>query len=428
MSGPKTAKFVLTLQQKALLEEQRRKKEEQKKIKRIKEQVQNSIKSFQKKISELENKTLRIEKLNEAEASITEETQNSYRQQFQSLLQLSQQIEKEKNLNVIKDLRKKFDLDNKRFTSLLIKSDKEADRLIREINNKNNDDLSQLLSELKSMESANPKDGNGEPIIASVLKDMIADSRISYDLKQRIKNAYVFSRTETDPTTQKTFKDLTFDKLQKEYQKEVGIYDEGIEIFNDLLEDYLSLCELCDAKPESFAYSPAVIKILEDKNAEMREQYDSAIEKEYIHSTIHEVMKEMGYELIGTRRSMDLSQKTRNQLYSYDDGAAVNVLYAPNGNITMEVGLTDKVDRLPNDAEEKLLCDSMNKFCDTYSVVREELEKKGITIEGQIHMMPPLKEFAQIINIDEYDTIQENSSGKTQVRKNIKKRIENELL
>ena len=70
----------------------------------------------------------------------------------------------------------------------------------------------------------------------------------------------------------------------------------------------------------------------------------------------------------------------------------------------MELGGIDTSDRLPDDRETSLLCDSMERFCGDFKEIEKRLLAKGVILAERISLLPPGEEYAQIINISDYET------------------------
>ena len=115
-------------------------------------------------------------------------------------------------------------------------------------------------------------------------------------------------------------------------------------------------------------------------------------------------MEEMGYTVIGSREVTKKNGKHfRNELYTYGEGTAVNVTYSSDGKIAMELGGVDATDRLPNDHETVVLCESMEQFCDDFKEIEKRLFAKGIVLADRISLLSPSAEYAQIINTTDYN-------------------------
>ena len=68
----------------------------------------------------------------------------------------------------------------------------------------------------------------------------------------------------------------------------------------------------------------------------------------------------------------------------------------------MEPAGIDTTDRQPTDAESNLLCTEMENFCVAFSEFEKRLAEKGV-ISKHISLLPPTSEYAQIININDYE-------------------------
>ena len=116
----------------------------------------------------------------------------------------------------------------------------------------------------------------------------------------------------------------------------------------------------------------------------------------------------MGYAVLGSREfTKKNGRHFRNELYTYGDGTAVNVTYSSDGRIAMELGGVDTADRLPDERETSLLCDSMERFCDDFKEIEERLLVKGVVLKERLSLLPPSPEYAQIINVSDYETKRE---------------------
>ena len=145
------------------------------------------------------------------------------------------------------------------------------------------------------------------------------------------------------------------------------------------------------------------------------EKAQAAAEQKYIQETLTEVMQDMGYDVLGERDVTKRSGKHfRNELYQYGDDTAVNVTFADDGQISMELGKLDNVDRVPSKAEGAYLESQMIHFCGRFKELENRLQEKGIRIGKRIALAPPTADYAQIINREDYemrDQMQKASSA-----------------
>lgn len=172
---------------------------------------------------------------------------------------------------------------------------------------------------------------------------------------------------------------------------------------------------------EKIPFSEDAIAMLDEKIKETEEIIRYQDEQVYISQCVDEAMREMGYTITGNREVVRRNGKRfRNELYLFDEGTAVNVTYSSDGQITMELGGIGMDDRLPTEAESASLASDMRTFCDDYYEIEKRLLKKGI-VTKRISILPPAAEYAQIINVSDYNMSVEVSEYEA---KGTKKHIE----
>ena len=126
-------------------------------------------------------------------------------------------------------------------------------------------------------------------------------------------------------------------------------------------------------------------------------------EQDYIKSSLDAAMLEMGYHLVGGRVQIKKNGRhIQHGLYSLNSGTAVDVTYADNGQISMELGGISMMDRSPTVGESIQLVDDMQSFCQDYAVLEKKLAERGVRMT-HISCMPPSAEYAQIINANDYE-------------------------
>ena len=164
---------------------------------------------------------------------------------------------------------------------------------------------------------------------------------------------------------------------------------------------------------EHIPFSADAIAILNKKIQETEEIIRNQDEQAYISRCVDEAMQEMGYAVAGDREVVRRNGKRfRNELYLFGEGTAVNVTYSSDGQITMELGGTSAHDRLPTEAESASLASAMRTFCDDYYEIERWLRKKGI-VTKRISVLPPDAQYAQIINVSDYNLSAEVSEYET---------------
>ena len=202
----------------------------------------------------------------------------------------------------------------------------------------------------------------------------------------------------------------SFDSVTvKNIFKKIDVYKHELEKkqaeFNEAYSRYKMLCSMAKETAATFEYS-------EEEFAEMEEEIERleiAIvrmqEQDYVSECVDQVMTEMGYDLIGSREVV--KKKTgkhfRNELFTFNEGTAVNVTYSSDGQISMELGGIAREDRIPSPEETEMLTQDMQTFCGEFAEFERRLKAKGVVINRRIALSPPSAEYAAIINVSDYD-------------------------
>lgn len=201
----------------------------------------------------------------------------------------------------------------------------------------------------------------------------------------------------------KNYSSVAVVPLVKRCKQYLSEYETCHEEFEQLYAEYIALCELYFYVAQEYPCCNASIEILKAEIKRIKGTVDADDEQAYISDCLDEVMEEMGYTVIGSREVTKKNGKHfRNELYTYGEGTAVNVTYSSDGKIAMELGGIDATDRLPNDHETSVLCDSMEQFCDDFKEIEKRLLAKGVILADRISLLPPSAEYAQIINTTDY--------------------------
>lgn len=186
--------------------------------------------------------------------------------------------------------------------------------------------------------------------------------------------------------------------------KEWGKLVERIgEKFKAAESEYRVLCEEQDEQVRQFNFSEEGLANLKAEVSRLKTAKLDDEEQAYISRTIDDVMVEMGYKLIGNNEVTKKSEKHfKKELYLFEEGTAVNVMTSSTGQITMELGLLDTQDRIPDVEETDTLCRQMRTFCGSYAELEKKLAERGI-VSKHISLLPPEAQFAQVINVEDYN-------------------------
>lgn len=215
----------------------------------------------------------------------------------------------------------------------------------------------------------------------------------------------------------KNFKAVTVIPYLKECRKYEQAYEMWGEEYEELSAKYLVLAQEAGEVPkgqenkahESQEDVSSEYECSEESVIHLREEVyrleweqQKQEEKEYISNCMKAVMEEMGYLSIG-RREVQKKNGRRfiNELYSLAEGVAINVTYAERGQISMEVGGLEYVDRIPDEEEGRQLSSDMEDFYRNRKKVEEELKNRGIILSS-LFVLPPNAQYAQIINVEDY--------------------------
>ena len=200
------------------------------------------------------------------------------------------------------------------------------------------------------------------------------------------------------------FDAVTIKPLLEKYNEQVAKNRDKRDSFAETIARYKALCTITQTQPKDFSSDDIDIESITSAIAVLEKQIVTQTEQEYISDCLNDVMIEMGYDLIGNRSVTKSSGKRfKNELFSYDDGTAINVTYDSEGQIAMELCGIDRTDRVPTSDETDALCKDMESFCADFVVFEEKLKEKGVFVESRISMSPPVAEYASIINLEDYN-------------------------
>lgn len=239
--------------------------------------------------------------------------------------------------------------------------------------------------------------------IRSQLIEMKNNQNLPKELVGEITEALSKIETIDNETFFRNYSSVTVTPLIKRCKRYLNEYEACHEEFEKLYAEYIALCDLYFYVAQEYPCCNASIEVLKSEIKRIKETVDADDEQAYISDCLDEVMEEMGYTVIGSREVTKKNGKHfRNELYTYGEGTAVNITYSSDGKIAMELGGIDVTDRLPDDHETSVLCESMENFCDDFKEIEKRLLTKGVVLADRISLLPPSAEYAQIINTTDY--------------------------
>lgn len=425
MSGPKSSRYTLTPEQRRILAEQRA-------IERRKSIASESIKRNNKRL-------LQIGSMFSAAKQVSEEllSRNGNDGGFADKL-----LELENAIVPVASIISKTDKNNvdllessaKKVTESLTKIEIIVDEL-SEISARNEMELHVVLSadidQGFSSSFADVKTASQISISESRAKirvqliEMKNNQNLPVELVNELNVALSKIDSIDDETFLKNYYSVTVVPLLRRCKQYLNEYEVCHAEFEKFYAEYIALCDLYYYVAQEYPCCPASIEVLKSEIKRIKETVDADDEQAYISDCLDEIMEEMGYIVIGSREVTKKSGKHfRNELYTYGKGTAVNITYSSDGKIAMELGGIDTRDRLPDDHEISILCESMEQFCDDFKEIEKRLLAKGVILADRIALLPPNAEYAQIINKNEYhitektETLQSKKQRRASTKRN----------
>lgn len=408
MSGPKSTRYTLTPEQRRILAEAR---ERERKTRRELDKLQQNKNEIATLKNNLETAKKNIDMLVERLGTGKEEQSNIRT----SLAEIQEVIQEAGIINEQSGLEKLQSINAKIQTA--VKSAKKAKALYegqsKEIADKLSADIDDSISSgmmirvdeaivkpLSHLEAQHKK------------IDEVIDSVHTLSISRELQEESIDIRRKAHEITNEGFIDnyyamtvLPFVKKCKRYEEQLA---ECGEEFEELTSKHRYYSEYLGLPVVQFVFSMDKIETLKQEVKELEHQCEQLEEQRHISESLDEVMREMGYHVVGSREVVKKSgRKFRNELYHFSEGAVVNITYAANGQISMELGGVDTCDREPSEAECVALCDEMTEFCGDFQEIEKRLKEKGVVLANRISMLPPVEDYAQIINISEYEMTEE---------------------
>lgn len=426
MSGPKSARYTLTPEQRRILAEAR---ERERKTKRELDKLQQHRGELATLKEGLGTATTSIDMLVDR-VGAGNEVQQSIRNsitQIEKIIQESAGLSKQSGLEKLQVFNSKVKTVEETARKIVAQYESQSNEinaiLSKNIENSITDGMSiriddEIVQPQSHLESQKVK-------IKDVLRET-KNSNISSDLQKE--GIAILERVQE--ITDDSFIDNYYAMTVLPYIKRCKAYEEHIKEYGDEFDELVSkhryYSEYLGMPVLSFTFSMDSLNFLRHEVAELESQSAKIEEQQYISESLDQVMRDMGYNVVGSREVVKKSgRKFRNELYHFYEGSVVNVTYAANGQISMELGGVDTCDREPSEEESSVLCDEMVEFCDEFPEIERRLKEKGVVLMNRISMLPPAEEYAQIINVsdfnmtDKVDVLETASKKQTETRKQV---------
>lgn len=426
MSGPKSARYTLTPEQRRILAEAR---ERERKTKRELDKLQQhrgELASLKEKLvaatTSIDMLVDRVGEGNEIQQSISKSIT-----QIETIIQEAAGFSKQSGLESQQSFNTKAKTVEELTRKIVAQYESQSSEINAALSKNIEDSITEGMSIRIDDEIVNPQSHleSQKAKIKDVLHE-IQSSNVSSDLQKE--GIIILERAQG--ITDDSFIDNYYAMTVLPYIKRCKAYEEQIkeygEEFDELVSKHRYYSEYLGMPVISFTFSMDTLNSLRYEVAELESQSAKIEEQQYISESLDQVMRDMGYNVVGSREVVKKSgRKFRNELYHFSEGSVVNVTYAANGQISMELGGVDTCDREPSEKESSVLCDEMVEFCDEFPEIERRLKEKGVVLMNRISMLPPAEEYAQIINVsdfnmtDKVDVLETASKKQTETRKQV---------
>ncbi len=237
--------------------------------------------------------------------------------------------------------------------------------------------------------------------VLKYLKDYLNDTELSNLLISEVNQAINNINRIQSIDYLRTFGSITVRPLFKKIEIHKVDMKQKHEDYNYKISRYQLLCNKAHVDIKNYAMGDE--EEIDEEIDALEKIIIKQEEQTFIRDSVDQVMIDMGYDVIGYREVEKKSGKQfRNEIYSFNEGTAVNVTISSDGQIAMEVAGIANEDRVPDKNETERLIKEMGKFCEDFSEFERRLEEKGIILNKRIALTPPSAEYSTIININDY--------------------------
>lgn len=426
MSGPKSARYTLTSEQRRILAEARERERKTKRELYKIQQYRGELASLKERLAtattSIDMLVDRVGEGNEVQQSISKSIT-----QIETIIQESASLSKQSGLEKLQVFNSKVKTVEETARKIVAQYESQSNEINAVLSKNIEDSINDGMSIRIDDEIVNPQSHleSQKAKIKDVLHE-IQSLNISSDLQKECIAILIRAQGITDDSFIDNYYAMTvlpYIKRCKAYEEQVKEYGEE---FDELASKHRYYSEHLGMPVISFTFSMNSLNSLRHEVAELESQSAKIEEQQYISESLDQVMRDMGYNVVGSREVVKKSgRKFRNELYHFSEGSVVNVTYAANGQISMELGGVDTCDREPSEEESSVLCDEMVEFCDEFPEIERKLKEKGVVLMNRISMLPPAEEYAQIINVSDFniteqvDVLETASKKQTETRKQV---------
>lgn len=429
MSGPKYMRYQMSAEERQRLLQQQLERARLEAIRKEKERIERLIKAEEDNVHSAHSainrqKSVSINNINTVLENIEKE--------LNKLIEKSLEVEKIDDFT-IKDA---YESLKDRYNKLTIKNkNNNPSMTLKEIYGNHNELIEFFEQVKKEVIDANTKVSNSKKKIMDDLSVKIEDSiakysyvqyekELEFDSSDYVEEILNLSTNEKLSASLKRSVLAVLDRLQnikdikqlKDYclgvvgqiiyecENYLSEYEHRYERFEKLYEGYEGLCMILHIQPNVIEFSDEAIKYLEEENNRLTKEAECLLERQYIATQFNSILKEMGYNLLGQKaNSINNDVFYTNRLYSYENGNVASVTFSSSGQISIEIGSVDNVDRQPSKQEAIKQVKSMERLCEDLPLIEEKLAERGIILKQRIAMQPAVEEVAQIFNGKDYN-------------------------
>lgn len=326
MSGPKSARYTLTPEQRRILAEAR---ERERKTKRELDKLQQHRGELATLKERLSTATTSIDMLvdrigdgNEVQRSI----QNSI-SQIETIIQESAGLSKQRGLEKLQVFNSKVKTVEEVARKIVAQYESQSNEINAVLSKNIEDSITDGMLIRIDDEIVNPQ-SYLESQIAKIKDTLheIQSSNVSSDLQKE--GIIILERAQR--ITDDSFIDNYYAMTVLPYIKRCKAYEEQIkeygEEFDELASKHRYYSEYLGMPVISFTFSMDSLNSLRREVAELESQSAKIEEQQYISESLNQVMRDMGYNVVGSREVVKKSgRKFRNELYHFSEGSVVNL-------------------------------------------------------------------------------------------------------
>lgn len=195
---------------------------------------------------------------------------------------------------------------------------------------------------------------------------------------------------------------LTYQSLSCEISELTALHNIEQEQKSVLILDYVSFCAALDLKCEN--YDEWSIEDLRSKVEQLRPAVEKQEERIYIEETVENIMQDYGYSGISSHNLHD-TDKTSQIIFEDQAGAKISTSF---GDGMILINVVGEGDNAPTTEEIRQQVQQQEAFCTLYPRIREQLKKRGITIQSE-SLMPASEKYTTNIKIDRQGDINKST-------------------